>query len=201
MVDANQQWDRVTAQRFCRKLEQFDLTWIEEPLDSADVEGHAALAASLDTAIATGEMLTSFNEHAQLITANACDFIQPDAPRVGGITPFLQIMNLASFKGLKLAPHFAMEIHLHLAAAYPEEPWLEHFEWLEPMFNERLELREGRMWVPNRPGLGFSSANRPWPGPSTASSSANALEQAMAVALVSPPPCVTTPIGKHHESP
>ena len=156
MVDANQQWDRVTAQRFCRKLEQFDLTWIEEPLDSADVEGHAALAASLDTAIATGEMLTSFNEHAQLITANACDFIQPDAPRVGGITPFLQIMNLASFKGLKLAPHFAMEIHLHLAAAYPEEPWLEHFEWLEPMFNERLELREGRMWVPNRPGLGFS---------------------------------------------
>ncbi|MCV9917480.1 mandelate racemase/muconate lactonizing enzyme family protein [Pseudomonas sp. BT-42-2] len=156
MVDANQQWDRVTAQRFCRKLEQFDLTWIEEPLDSADIEGHAALAASLDTAIATGEMLTSFNEHAQLITANACDFVQPDAPRVGGITPFLQIMSLASFKGLKLAPHFAMEIHLHLAAAYPEEPWLEHFEWLEPMFNERLELREGRMWVPNRPGLGFS---------------------------------------------
>lgn len=156
MVDANQQWDRITAQRFCHKLEQFDLTWIEEPLDSADIEGHAALAASLDTAIATGEMLTSFNEHAQLITANACDFIQPDAPRVGGITPFLQIMSLASFKGLKLAPHFAMEIHLHLAAAYPEEPWLEHFEWLEPMFNERLELREGRMWVPNRPGLGFS---------------------------------------------
>jgi L-alanine-DL-glutamate epimerase-like enolase superfamily enzyme len=156
MVDANQQWDRTTAQRFCRKLEEFDLTWIEEPLDCYDVEGHAALSASLDTAIATGEMLTSFGEHAQLIQAHASDFVQPDAPRVGGITPFLQIMSLASFKGLKLAPHFAMEIHLHLAAAYPEEPWLEHFEWLEPMFNERLELRGGRMWVPNRPGLGFT---------------------------------------------
>ena len=156
MVDANQQWDRTTAQRFCRKLEQFDLTWIEEPLDCYDFEGHAALAASLDTAIATGEMLTSFGEHAQLIQSHASDFVQPDAPRVGGITPFLQIMSLASFKGLKLAPHFAMEIHLHLAAAYPEEPWLEHFEWLEPMFNERLELRNGRMWVPNRPGLGFT---------------------------------------------
>ncbi|WP_235837812.1 L-talarate/galactarate dehydratase [Chitinasiproducens palmae] len=160
MVDANQQWDRVTAQRFCRKLEPFDLTWIEEPLDCYDVEGHAALSASLDTAIATGEMLTSFNEHAQLIQARAADFVQPDAPRVGGITPFLQIMSLASFKGLKLAPHFAMEIHLHLAAAYPEEPWLEHFEWLEPMFNERLELREGRMWVPNRPGLGFTLSDQ-----------------------------------------
>lgn len=156
MVDANQQWDRITAQRFGRRLEQFDLTWIEEPLDAYDIEGHAALAASLDTAIATGEMLTSFTEHAQLIMANACDFIQPDAPRVGGITPFLQIMSLASFKGLNMAPHFAMEIHLHLAAAFPQEPWLEHFEWLEPLFNERLELRGGRMQVPNRPGLGFS---------------------------------------------
>lgn len=65
-------------------------------------------------------------------------------------------MSLADFKGRKLAPHFAMEIHLPLAAAYPQEPWLEHFEWLEPMFNERLELKDGRMHVPNRPGLGFS---------------------------------------------
>jgi L-alanine-DL-glutamate epimerase-like enolase superfamily enzyme len=160
MVDANQQWDRATAQRFGRVLEQFDLTWIEEPLDAYDVEGHAALSASLDTPIATGEMLTSFGEHAQLITAHASDFIQPDAPRVGGITPFLQIMSLADFKGFSLAPHFAMEIHLHLAAAYPREPWLEHFEWLEPMFNERLELRDGRMHVPNRPGLGFSLSDQ-----------------------------------------
>nr|WP_315591574.1 mandelate racemase/muconate lactonizing enzyme family protein [uncultured Cupriavidus sp.] len=156
MVDANQQWDRATAQRMGRTLEPYNLVWIEEPLDAYDNEGHAALAASLDTPIATGEMLTSFGEHAQLITGGACDFVQPDAPRVGGITPFLQIMQLADFKGLRLAPHFAMEIHLHLAAAYPREPWLEHFEWLEPMFNERLELRDGRMVVPSRPGLGFS---------------------------------------------
>jgi len=156
MVDANQQWDRPKAQRACRAFEPFELTWIEEPLDAYDFEGHAALAASLDTPIATGEMLTSFGEHAQLIMCNSSDFVQPDAPRVGGITPFLQIMSLAAFKGRKLAPHFAMEIHLHLAAAYPQEPWLEHFEWLEPMFNERLELKDGRMHVPNRPGLGFS---------------------------------------------
>jgi L-alanine-DL-glutamate epimerase-like enolase superfamily enzyme len=156
MVDANQQWDRPTAQRVGRKLEEFELTWIEEPLDAYDFEGHAALAASLDTPIATGEMLTSAGEHAQLIMSNASDFIQPDAPRVGGITPFLQIMALGSFKGRKLAPHFAMEIHLHLAAAYPEEPWLEHFEWLGPMFNEQLQLKDGRMWVPDRLGLGFS---------------------------------------------
>jgi len=156
MVDANQQWDRQKATRACRAFEAFDLTWIEEPLDAHDFEGHAQLAERFDTAIATGEMLTSFGEHAQLIMADGSDFIQPDAPRVGGITPFLQIMALGEFKQRKLAPHFAMEIHLHLAAAYGIEPWLEHFEWLGPLFNEQMQLKDGRMWVSDRPGLGFS---------------------------------------------
>ena len=156
MVDANQQWDRPTAQRMCRIFEQFNLVWIEEPLDAYDHEGHAALAASFDTPIATGEMLTSAAEHSELIRHRAADYIQPDAPRVGGITPFLKILAQAEQAGAMLAPHFAMELHVHLAAIYPTEPWVEHFDWLEPLFNERLEIRDGRMLVPSRPGLGMS---------------------------------------------
>jgi L-alanine-DL-glutamate epimerase-like enolase superfamily enzyme len=156
MVDANQQWDRPTAQRLCRILEGFDLVWIEEPLDAYDHEGHAALAAQFDTPIATGEMLTSAAEHGELIRHRAADVLMPDAPRVGGITPFLKIAAQAEQAGLMLAPHFAMELHVHLAAAYPGEPWVEHFDWLEPLFNERLEIRNGRMLVPTRPGLGLS---------------------------------------------
>lgn len=155
-VDANQQWDRPTAARVGRALESYNLTWIEEPLDAYDAEGHAALAAALDTPIATGEMLTSPAEHLELIKNRSVDFIQPDAPRVGGITPFLRICAIAAQEHIKLAPHFAMEIHLHLAAAYEHEPWVEHFEWSEPLFNERLDIRDGRMYVPARPGLGFS---------------------------------------------
>ena len=155
-VDANQQWDRPTAARFGRAVEQYDLLWIEEPLDAYDAEGHAALAAMLDTPIATGEMLTSVAEHYELIRHGSVDFIQPDAPRVGGITPFLKILALADHKHLKLAPHFAMELHVHLSASYPREPWVEHFEWLEPLFEERLEIKAGRMVVPNRPGVGVS---------------------------------------------
>ncbi|MGF9663384.1 mandelate racemase/muconate lactonizing enzyme family protein [Arthrobacter crystallopoietes] len=160
MVDANQQWDRATALRMGRKLEQFDLVWIEEPLDAYDAEGHAALAAALDTPIATGEMLASVAEHERLIAARACDIIQPDAPRVGGITQFLRLATLADQAGLDLAPHFAMEIHLHLAATYPREPWVEHFDWLDPLFNERLETKDGRMIVPDRPGLGFTFSDQ-----------------------------------------
>ena len=160
MVDANQQWDRPTAQRMCRHFEDFNLIWIEEPLDAYDHEGHAALAAQFDTPIATGEMLTSAAEHGELIRHRAADYLMPDAPRVGGITPFLKIAAQAEQAGLMLGPHFAMELHVHLAAAYPTEPWVEHFDWLEPLFNERLEIKGGRMLVPTRPGLGLSLSEK-----------------------------------------
>ncbi|MCP2075376.1 UNVERIFIED_ORG: L-alanine-DL-glutamate epimerase-like enolase superfamily enzyme [Pseudomonas lini] len=156
MVDANQQWDRPTAQRMCRHLEQYNLVWIEEPLDCYDAEGHAALAGQFDTPIATGEMLTSVAEHWEFIKLRAADYLMPDAPRVGGITPYLKVQALAEQAGLMIAPHFAMELHIHLAATYSREPWVEHFEWLEPLFNERMQTRDGRMLVPTRPGLGLS---------------------------------------------
>ncbi|AEV65874.1 L-talarate/galactarate dehydratase [Pseudomonas ogarae] len=160
MVDANQQWDRPTAQRMCRRLEPLNLIWIEEPLDCYDAEGHAALALQFDTPIATGEMLTSVAEHGEFIKLRAADYLMPDAPRVGGITPYLMVQALAEQAGLMIAPHFAMELHIHLAATYSREPWVEHFEWLEPLFNERMETRDGRMLVPTRPGLGLSLSDR-----------------------------------------
>ncbi|GAA5153490.1 L-talarate/galactarate dehydratase [Pseudonocardia eucalypti] len=160
MADANQQWDRPTARRLGRALDRFGLVWIEEPLDAYDHAGHAALARALDTPVATGEMLTSVAEHAALIDAGGPDVLQPDAPRIGGITQFLKLAALAEHHRLALAPHFAMELHLHLAAAYPGEPWVEHFEWLEPLFNERLEIAGGWMRVPDRPGLGLTLSDR-----------------------------------------
>ncbi|MGW3342441.1 L-talarate/galactarate dehydratase [Nonomuraea rubra] len=160
MVDANQQWDRASALRFGRAVEDLGLVWIEEPLDAYDAEGHAQLAAALDTPIATGEMLTGVPDLVRLIDLRAVDFLQPDVPRVGGITPYLKVAALADHAHLQVAPHFVMEIHVHLAAAYPRDSWVEHIEWLSPLFEERLEIAGGRMAVPDRPGLGLTLAGR-----------------------------------------
>jgi L-alanine-DL-glutamate epimerase-like enolase superfamily enzyme len=156
MVDANQQWDRPTAQRMCRVFEDFNLVWIEEPLDAYDHEGHAALAAQFDTPIATGEMLTSAAEHGDLIRHRAADYLMPDAPRVGGITPFLKIAAQADAAGLMLAPHFAMELHVHLAAAYPTRALGRTLRLAGAAVQRTAEIGNGRMVVPTRPGLGLS---------------------------------------------
>ena len=160
MVDANQQWDLNRAFRFGHSVGQLNLEWIEEPLNAYDVEGHAALSAALETPVATGEMLSCVNDFSAFIKARALDIVQPDAPRLGGITPFLKLADLAAAANLAMAPHFVMEIHIHLAACYPTEPWVEHFEWLEPLFNEKLVIRGGRMEVPDRPGLGYTLSDR-----------------------------------------
>lgn len=156
MVDANQQWDYTTALRAGRQLEPYQLTWIEEPLSAYDHAGHARLSERLDTPIATGEMLSSVAEVSELVQHRSVSFLQPDAPRIGGITPFLKVAALAEQHRLKLAPHFVMEVHIHLACAYPLESWVEHIEWLEPAFNERLRIDQGCMHLPQAPGLGFS---------------------------------------------
>jgi len=156
MADANQQWDFTTALRAGRQLDELGLVWLEEPLSAYDYAGHAMLSERLDTPIASGEMLSSLAECAELVRHRSVTFMQADAPRIGGITPFLKIATISDLARLKLAPHFVMEIHIHLGCAYPHEAWVEHIEWLEPAFNERLQIRNGRMLLPDRPGLGFT---------------------------------------------
>ena len=160
MVDANQQWDRAAARRMGRRLEEFDLVWIEEPLDCEDVDGHAALRDALDTPIASGEMLSSAKDHRRFLDAGAVDVLQPDAPRIGGITPYRRVADLADELGVTVAPHFATQLHVHLAAAQPREGWVEWFDWLEPLFVERLEIKHGRVLVPDRPGIGLTLSPR-----------------------------------------
>jgi len=156
MVDVNQQWDRSTASKMCKAMDELGLEWIEEPLDAYDIEGHADLSAAITTPIGSGEMLTSVDEHMRLIEKKSVDILMPDAPRIGGITPFLRVAALADQAHLAIAPHFVMELHIHLAACQPHETWVEHFEWLEPLFEEKIEIADGRMKVPTNPGLGLT---------------------------------------------
>lgn len=164
MIDANQQWDRSYALQFGKIVDDMGLGFIEEPLDALDFEGHAMLADALATPIATGEMLTSPSEAIDLVRKGGCDVSQVDAPRIGGITPFLRAMAAAETERVAIAPHWMMELHIHLAAAYPEEAWVEHFHMLEPLFDERLQIEDGRVAVPSDPGLGLtiSSRGRDW---------------------------------------
>ena len=133
MVDANQQWDRPTAQR-----DVPDLRGVRPDLDRGAARRlrprgprRAGPAASTPRS-PPARCCTSVAEHGELIAVGAADYVQPDAPRVGGITPFLKIAAQAEQAGLDARTALRDGDPLHLAAAYPIEPWVEHFDWLEP---------------------------------------------------------------------
>jgi L-alanine-DL-glutamate epimerase-like enolase superfamily enzyme len=128
MIDANQRWDLPRARRAIAALARFDLHWVEEPLLSDDLAAHAELRRLIDVPIAIGENLRTVHEFRSALVERACDFIQPNVVRVGGITPFLRIAGLARAHGVPVYPHLLPEISGQLALCLPEETMVEDVE-------------------------------------------------------------------------
>lgn len=128
MIDANQRWSLEQAERAIGELAAFDLAWIEEPLCADDLPAHVELRRRIEVPVALGENLHTRHRFAEFIDAGAVDLVQPNAVRVGGITPFLRIAHLAADRGVGLAPHLLLELSAQLALALPGEHLVESVE-------------------------------------------------------------------------
>ena len=97
MADANQVWDVDEAIEWMRHLEPFDLRWIEEPTSPDDVLGHAAIRRAVaPVGVATGEHAANRVMFKQLLQAEAIDYCQIDACRLGGVNEVLAVLLLAA---------------------------------------------------------------------------------------------------------
>lgn len=161
MIDANQRWDLPTAVSSVEALARFDLAWIEEPLRSDDTRGYRQLRAAIDVPIALGENVHTIHRFRDLIDAEAIDVLQPNVIRVGGITPFLLIADLAREAGLELAPHLLPELSAQLAFALPETTWVEDVEdaGFAPLgalaVPSGVDIIDGRATGGHQPGIGL----------------------------------------------
>lgn len=155
MADANQSHTYPDAKRRARLLEEVDLLWLEEPLPAEDVTGHRLLSESTSIPIAVGESIYSPSHFREYLAAGAAGVVQPDAARVGGITPWLKVAHLAEAFNVKVAPHFLMELHVSLACAVPNSLYVEHIPQLLPLCRSGLEIADGQAIPPSTPGLGI----------------------------------------------
>ncbi|MGJ7905473.1 mandelate racemase/muconate lactonizing enzyme family protein [Actinopolyspora sp. H202] len=119
MLDANQRWDLPTARRAIDTLARFDPHWIEEPLPADDFPAHERLRASTAVPFAIGENLRSVRRFRDALVRGICDVAQPNVVRVGGITPFLRIAELAATYDVPVAPHLLPELSAQLALCVP----------------------------------------------------------------------------------
>jgi L-alanine-DL-glutamate epimerase-like enolase superfamily enzyme len=128
MIDANQLWDLATARRAVARMSPYDLHWVEEPLLADDLRAHARLRALVDVPIAIGENLYTVYQFREALRLEACDIVQPNVVRVGGITPFLRIAALARTGGAQVAPHLLPELSGQLALCLPDPTAVEDVE-------------------------------------------------------------------------
>jgi L-alanine-DL-glutamate epimerase-like enolase superfamily enzyme len=167
-LDANNAYRSVpealrAARAFERAAGELGLWWFEEPLSPDDIAGHAALAAQLDTTVATGEIHQTRWEFRDLIERRAADLLQPDAGVLGGVTEFVRVAHAAETFGIQVAPHWHANVHAQLAAATPNCLTLEHFSLDKDIYNfellvtpeTRLVIEDGAARLSDRPGLGF----------------------------------------------
>ena len=159
MVDANQGWDIGTAQRAISAFEPLAPYWIEEPLLADDVEGHARLRALVRSPLAIGENVYTLQQFSHYLTCGACDFVQADVVRVGGITPYLEIAALARAWGAPLAPHFMMELSGQLLCCLPNAHILETIDGgsLSDLgaLAQPIRITDGYFTPPAEPGHGI----------------------------------------------
>jgi D-galactarolactone cycloisomerase len=146
--------------------------WFEEPLpQSGGYPGYPALAASLDIAIAGGEMLSSAQSFKTLVESGGIDIVQPDVSICGGIAECLLVADLARLAGVQCVPHswngpIMQAATLHVAALLPDPsrmpgvdvPMLEvdttENPFMTELLVEPLRMQNGRIALPKSVGLG-----------------------------------------------
>lgn len=156
MVDANQSFTPKQAVKLGRMLEELDIYWFEEPVPAYDLDGHAEVRRRLDMNVASGE--TEYTKYGMkaMIDARACDILMPDLQRIGGVSEMRRVASLAEAHSMPVSTHIFTEHSLCIAGSAANCISVEHMPWFAPLFNESMEIEDGYLVIPARPGCGFS---------------------------------------------
>jgi len=156
LADANQAFSPKQAIRLGRRLEEYQLTWLEEPVVAYDLEGHAEVRSALDTPIASGE--TEYTRYGMkaMIQARAMDILMPDLQRIGGLTEMRRVASLAASFDVPISTHIFTQQSLCIAGSVQNCISVEHMPWFSPLFKESMVISDGLIEIPDRPGIGFA---------------------------------------------
>jgi L-alanine-DL-glutamate epimerase-like enolase superfamily enzyme len=163
MIDLFGWFDARTAIDICRRIECYDLFWVEEPaLREDEPLGLAVVAQHTRIPVAGAEGQRSLFGVRAILEKGGLTYLQTDIVGGGGFTSFRKMAALAEAYHVRLAPHGASlpDLHAHLAATLPhteiipattpnQPPELYAHLWQD------FGVREGRVQLSSRPGLGL----------------------------------------------
>jgi L-fuconate dehydratase len=168
MMDANQVWEVDETVAKMRRLAEFDPLWIEEPTSPDDILGHAEIRHRVaPIGVATGEHCHNKVMFKQFLQADAIDYCQIDAARLGGLNEVILVVLMAAKFGVPICPHAGgvglCEYVQHISmfdyiavSGNLEGRVLEYVDHLHEHFVDPVVVRQGRYQVPTAAGYSIT---------------------------------------------
>ena len=166
MVDANSAY-RLEDLQLLRKLDEFYLMMIEQPLGWDDLYGHVELQRQLKTPMCLDECIHTEEQARAAVSLGACRIINMKMGRVGGFTPARRIHDLCQQNGIPVWCGGMLESGIGRAHnialstlpnfTLPGDVTASKRYWAEDIIDPEVEVtRQGTIRVPSGPGIGFA---------------------------------------------
>jgi L-alanine-DL-glutamate epimerase-like enolase superfamily enzyme len=163
-LDVNCPWTVREALDMTEKLRPFNLRWIEEPVwPPENYAGLATVRTQGGIPVAAGENASTLMDFQHLLEAGAVDFIQPSPAKMGGITELQKVYALANAHNVTVMVHtfydgpgLLASVHASaaLGGAKSVVEW-RYFDLEAQLYGDAIIPKEGRIQVPQGPGLGI----------------------------------------------
>jgi L-alanine-DL-glutamate epimerase-like enolase superfamily enzyme len=164
MVDVNCAWTVNEALELVDELSEFGLKWLEEPVwPPENYDGMARLRSTAGIPIAAGENVATLMDFDRLLRAGAVDFVQPSPVKMGGVTELCKVFPVAAVHNVVVMPHSfydgpgllaAIQVMAALGAVDAMIEW-RYFDLEARVYGQALDPEQGRVKVPQGPGLGI----------------------------------------------
>ena len=166
MLDPTGSWSFAQAEEMAKRVEQFDILWIEEPLfPTRDYTSLLRLRQNAGGRFAAGENEFGLDGFDRLMKSGAVDFVQPELSKMGGLTAARKLAVMAEVQRFPVCPHCyvvgpAFYAGIQLGVTEDGMDWHE-LKWLPGGLDcdvvSPVEVVGGAVELPKRPGLGFEA--------------------------------------------
>ncbi|MDD4817006.1 MAG: mandelate racemase/muconate lactonizing enzyme family protein [Victivallaceae bacterium] len=156
--------------KLARRLEKYNLAWMEDPVPWQLTDQYRRLAAASCTPLGTGEDIYLKESFRPLLESGALAMVHPDVLTAGGIMETKKIGDMAEEYGVSMSIHMAESpvgcmAAVHAAAATRNFMALEVHSVDVPWWENIVKgvpvplIKDGYIEVPNKPGLGIDELN------------------------------------------
>ena len=164
-VDANENWDILTARTMLRKLARYNIEMIEQPVDASSHASLSQLRNSSDIPIAADQSIHTVQDIFEVCKIEGADLIVLGLHECGGLLNFIRSAAVADAAGLNISIHGNLESGITTCASHQAALTVSNLDDGNQIMGAflredivalpNLEPKDGKLMLNDKPGLGF----------------------------------------------